>query len=116
MACDGALHVGEEEPELALGANLDLRSWDTLLGDHLANQCVPGFAALGGLLAVLLTAIAIALFAGPVGELAALYGGGYRLHGLGFSGASLLIAAGGLLGWLGAELSVGLSLRQSAGE
>lgn len=72
--------------------------------------------ALGGLLAVILTAIAIALFAGPVGELAALYGGGYRLHGLGFSGASLLIAAGGLLGWLGAELSVGLSLRQSAGE
>jgi cell division transport system permease protein len=72
--------------------------------------------ALGGLLAALLCALGVALFAGPVGELAALYGGGYRLHGLGLAGASLLIAAGALLGWFGAELSVGLSLRRSAAD
>lgn len=69
--------------------------------------------ALGGLLAAALTALGVSLFAGPVGELAALYGGGYHLHGLGIRLSLSLIAAGAALGWLGAELSVGLSLRQS---
>lgn len=70
--------------------------------------------ALGGLLAALLCVATVAFFAAPVGELAALYGGGYQLHGLGGLGALLLVLSGAALGWLGAELSVGLTLRQQA--
>lgn len=68
--------------------------------------------ALGGLLAAALVGIGIKLIGGPVAELAALYGGKYALAGPGLREIALLAALGALLGWLGAQLSVGLSLRQ----
>lgn len=67
---------------------------------------------LGGLLAALLLAVALRQLAGPVGELAALYGGSFVLKGLGALDVAVLSGAGAFLGWLGAQLSVSLSLRK----
>lgn len=69
--------------------------------------------ALGGLFATLLLTLATTLLSAPVGELAALYGGSFSLHGLGIGGGALLILAGATLGWLGARLSAGLGLRNT---
>ena len=56
---------------------------------------------------------ACSLLAGPVGDLAALYGGSFSLRPPGLieiaGGAG---RAGAFLGWLGAQLSVSLSLRK----
>ncbi len=68
--------------------------------------------ALGGLLAALLIAVALRQLAGPVGELAALYGGAFTLKGPGALDVAVLSGAGAFLGWLGAQLSVSLSLRK----
>ncbi len=68
--------------------------------------------ALGGLLAAALVVGALRLLAGPVGELATLYGGAYSLKLPGFAAAAALAGVGALLGWLGAQLSVSLSLRK----
>lgn len=67
--------------------------------------------ALGGLLAALLVLGALHLLATPIGELAALYGGSFTLHAPEGSEVMLLASLGALLGWLGAQLSVSLSLR-----
>jgi len=67
---------------------------------------------LGGALAVLLVNGGVALLAEPVSHLATLYAASFRLHGLGLGQSALLLAIGALLGWLGAQLSVGLYLRQ----
>jgi cell division transport system permease protein len=67
--------------------------------------------ALGGVVASGLVFAALHLLAGPVGELAALYGGSFALHAPGVREIAALCAAGGVLGWLGAQLSVSLSLR-----
>lgn len=68
--------------------------------------------ALGGLLAALLVLGALHLLAGPVAELATLYGDGFALRSPGLNEVSTLVAVGAFLGWLGAELSVSLSLRK----
>ena len=68
--------------------------------------------ALGGLLAAALVLVALRLLAGPVAELAALYGGNYSLHPPGVGEMAELTALGAFLGWLGAQLSVSLSLRK----
>lgn len=68
--------------------------------------------ACGGLLAFVLVALGLRLLAGPVSELAGLYGGSFALHGPAPFEAVLLAVAGALLGWLGAQLSVSLSLRK----
>lgn len=68
--------------------------------------------ALGGLLAAALVAGGLALLAGPVGELAALYGGSFSLRPPGLREVAALAAIGAFLGWLGAQLSVSLSLRK----
>jgi cell division transport system permease protein len=68
--------------------------------------------ALGGLLAAALVLAALRLLAGPVGELAALYGGTFSLHPPGLVETSGLAGLGAFLGWLGAQLSVSLSLRK----
>lgn len=58
----------------------------------------------GGLLALLLVAVAVALLSHPVERLAVLYGSEFRLRGLGFaSGLAVLGGAIGL-GWLGSWL------------
>ena len=68
--------------------------------------------ALGGLLAALLVGGALRLLAGPVGDLAALYGGSFSLRAPGMIEIAALAGAGAILGWLGAQLSVSLSLRK----
>lgn len=68
--------------------------------------------ALGGLLAALLVGGALRLLAGPVGDLAALYGGSFSLRAPGMIEVAALAGAGAILGWLGAQLSVSLSLRK----
>ena len=68
--------------------------------------------ALGGLLAAALVLGALRLLAGPVGELAALYGGTYVLKLPGVTEMLVLAGLGAVLGWLGAQLSVSLSLRK----
>jgi cell division transport system permease protein len=68
--------------------------------------------ALGGLLAAGLVLAALRLLAGPVGELAALYGGNFSLRPPGVVETAGLAALGAFLGWLGAQLSVSLSLRK----
>lgn len=68
--------------------------------------------ALGGLLATLLVVAGVRLLSGPASELAALYGGEFVLRGPGVLNALLLAGVGALLGWLGAQLSVSLSLRK----
>jgi cell division transport system permease protein len=68
--------------------------------------------ALGGLLAAALVVGALRLLAGPVGELATLYGGAFSLKLPGIAATAALAGVGALLGWLGAQLSVSLSLRK----
>lgn len=70
--------------------------------------------ALGGLVAALLVTLGIRLLAAPVGELAALYGGEFELHALSPAETGILTAAGALLGWLGAQISVFIHLRRIA--
>ncbi|NJD26442.1 MAG: ABC transporter permease [Betaproteobacteria bacterium] len=68
--------------------------------------------ALGGLLGAAFAAGIVALLRGPAGELAALYGGSFALPGPDGGVVAALAGAGALLGWIGARLSVGLSLRR----
>jgi len=68
--------------------------------------------ALGGLLAAALVLGALRLLAGPVDDLAALYGSNFSLRLPGLLEVVTLSGAGALLGWLGAQLSVSLSLRK----
>ncbi len=68
--------------------------------------------ALGGLLAAGLVIGALHLMAGTVGELVALYGGNFVLRTPGVLEIGALAAIGAFLGWLGAQLSVSLSLRK----
>lgn len=66
---------------------------------------------LGGLLAAALVFLGSQLLAPPVAELAQLYGASFALQGPSLKLAALLTLAGAMLGWLGALLSVSLSLR-----
>ncbi len=68
--------------------------------------------ALGGLLAAGLVIGGLRLLAGPVGDLAVLYGGSFALRIPAAIEVAALTAGGALLGWLGAQLSVSLSLRK----
>lgn len=67
---------------------------------------------LGGLLAAGLLLGGLRLLAGPVGDLAALYGGDFSPRAPGLPEIAVLAGSGALLGWLGAQLSVSLSLRK----
>jgi len=68
--------------------------------------------ALGGLLAAGLVIGGMRLLAGPVADLAVLYGGSFALRVPAALEIGVLTSAGALLGWLGAQLSVSLSLRK----
>lgn len=68
--------------------------------------------ALGGLFAALLVLVGSQLLEQPVGELVALYGGNFVLHGLSPAGIAALVGIGAALGWLGAQLSVAIHLRR----
>jgi cell division transport system permease protein len=68
--------------------------------------------ALGGLFAALLVTLGAWLLAKPLTELVALYGGNVALHALSAENIAVLAAAGAILGWLGAQLSVAIHLRR----
>lgn len=68
--------------------------------------------ALGGLLAAGLVVGGLRLLAGPVTDLAVLYGGSFVLRVPAALEIGVLTSAGAMLGWLGAQLSVSLSLRK----
>jgi cell division transport system permease protein len=65
----------------------------------------------GGLLAVALVAIAVAILAGPVARLAALYGSGFHLTGLAWQTAAATILGAAALGWAGAWLAASHHIR-----
>lgn len=67
---------------------------------------------LGGLIALGFLFAGQQLLAPAIAELAHLYGTSFRLQGPSGALTGLLLATGGLLGWIGALLSVNLSLRQ----
>lgn len=65
----------------------------------------------GGVLAWVLLGICLLALAGPVRELAGLYGSEAGLRGLGARGSLWLIGAGVALGWLGSAVTVTRQLR-----
>jgi cell division transport system permease protein len=66
---------------------------------------------LGAMLAWMLVQTGLWLLAGPVTELAGLYGSSFSLGGLDAGVAGALLAAGAMLGWSGARIAVGRHLR-----
>jgi cell division transport system permease protein len=66
---------------------------------------------LGAILAWLLVALALFLLSSPINNLASLYGSRFAAENLGFLATLALLAAGGLLGWLGSRLAVGRHLK-----
>jgi cell division transport system permease protein len=66
----------------------------------------------GGLIALALVAAALSLLNREVRPLAESYGSGFRFASLPFDDAVAVVAFAGLLGWLGAQLSVGRHLRE----
>jgi cell division transport system permease protein len=65
----------------------------------------------GGLIAVTLVALGVAAMGEPVQRIAALYGSGFELQGLGFTHNLSLLAAGVLLGCVGSFVATSLHLR-----
>ena len=71
------------------------------------------FYGLGGAaLAALIVVGGMAYLDQAVGELAAQYGGRFRMSGLGLQGFGILAGTGAVLGWLGALISTGRHLRR----
>ncbi len=68
------------------------------------------YGVTGGVMAWLLTGIALLVMEEPVARLSGLYGSSFVLQGLGFDGALLVLLAGALLGWLGSIIAVGRHL------
>lgn len=69
------------------------------------------YGLMGGLLAILLLYLALALLSGPLGLLLETYGTVFVLRGIGGANTLWLLLGGGLLGWLGAGISVHRYLR-----
>lgn len=69
------------------------------------------YGLMGGMLAVLLLYVGMMLLSGPLGLLLETYGTMFELNGPGFTRNMYIILSGGLLGWLGAWISVQRYLR-----
>lgn len=69
------------------------------------------YGLMGGLLAVILLALAMFYLAGPIGLLLETYGSAFDLHGLGGYSTLWVLLGGGFLGWLGAWIAVQRYLR-----
>jgi cell division transport system permease protein len=65
----------------------------------------------GGLMALMLVAIAAAVLARPVEGLAKLYGSQFHLQGLGFATGALLLGLAASLAWLGSWLAATRHIR-----
>lgn len=66
---------------------------------------------MGGMFAVVLLYVGMLLLSGPLGLLLETYGTMFELNGPGFLKNMYIILSGGLLGWLGAWISVQRYLR-----
>ena len=113
------LHLASKEPQRQVDfytRMMDMRASPQADGSQVMRG--PKRAAIispadhSGLLAAALVVGALQLLAGPVGDLAALYGASFVLRLPGPVEVAVLAAAGAFLGWLGAQLSVSLSLRK----
>jgi cell division transport system permease protein len=69
------------------------------------------YGLMGGLLAILLLNLALLYLGGPLGLLLETYGTVFSLRGLGGYNTLWVLAGGGLLGWMGAWISVQRYLR-----
>ena len=65
----------------------------------------------GGLIALLLVGLAVAVLKAPVANLAALYGSQFQLQGLGFKVGALVLALAVALAWLGSWLAATRHIR-----
>jgi cell division transport system permease protein len=65
----------------------------------------------GGLMALILVAVAVAVLARPVESLAKLYGSQFHLQGLGFGAGALLLVLAASLAWLGSWLAATRHIR-----
>ncbi len=65
----------------------------------------------GALLAWGIVGLTLGLLAGPVRDLASLYGSDFQAEGLGAAATGVLLGAGALLGWVGSRLAVGRHLK-----
>jgi cell division transport system permease protein len=66
----------------------------------------------GAVMALILVESAIALLAGPVGRLAALYGSQFHLRGLGIGRCLMVLTVAVALGWVGSWLAATRHIRQ----
>lgn len=66
----------------------------------------------GGLAALLITQLALALLRVPVGRIAGLYGSDFRLSNFTFKAILILLLAGIVLGWLGSYVTASHHLRR----
>lgn len=66
----------------------------------------------GGVLALGLSYVVVALLSGPVRRLASLYGSDFELRGLGLEDGLLVLGTGVVLGWLGALVAATRYLRE----
>lgn len=67
--------------------------------------------ALGAATAGIILTLTLLFLAGPIRELAGLYGGDFAMRGLSLTDSLLLLGTGALLGWIGSRLAVGRLLR-----
>lgn len=67
---------------------------------------------LGAVCAIIIVSVCLSLLDGPIAELLALYHGGFAMSGINSRTISLLLVAGGVLGWLAARTAVGRHLRR----
>jgi cell division transport system permease protein len=65
----------------------------------------------GGLIALLVVTVAVLWVSGPVERLAALYNSDFSLRSLSVAAGAALLAAGGLLGWIGSWIAAARHLR-----
>ncbi|HED13595.1 MAG TPA: FtsX-like permease family protein, partial [Gammaproteobacteria bacterium] len=66
---------------------------------------------LGAIMAWLLVTLGLALLAGPIGDLAILYGSQFNLANMALGPSLALLGIGGGLGWLASRIAVGRHLR-----
>ena len=65
----------------------------------------------GGLIALVVSYIVVALLSGPIHRLAGLYGSDFHLYGLEISQALAVVGASALLGWMGSLVAASRHLR-----
>lgn len=100
---------------LAQGAEIEV---SRLIGatDAFIRRPFQYFGAVQGILGALFSLLLIAgtgtFLAAPIAELLALYGANFVPSGLSLPLAGILASIGGVLGWLGAQISVAIHLRR----